>query len=397
MPTNVVWFERLAYASLGLGFVVLALDRQNLSRLAPPAALVGMLLLTIAVMALLIWLTARRRQGWARWALLALFLLGLPYFFANLLRQSLLSVPVSLLQTVLQGVALFYVFTGDAGPWFARARPLPLPKVPMPVAVERFEQLGYAGLILAILATLFDLIEAARAPQSSVSKALGGLLEVAAIGIGWLLIWLIARHRQAWARWVLLAFAVIVLGSLALSHGRAPIWIDGLRGLQVVAWLAATGFTYTDEARPWFHAASFPAAAAAPKMRIRVAAGRRIVVEPEEATHRAKVDDHVAEMGRLGIPGWIAAPPPFEWLWSAGIEVPPPLFLGFLPLLLIAAAPATIVWMLPLAFIAPPAVALVLAAWGGLVFGALVAGCYRYRARDLALPAWEDYLPVLRT
>lgn len=396
MPTSVVWFERLAYASLGLGFVALALDYDNLSRLAPPAALVGVLLLTIAAMALLIWLIARQRQGWARWVLLALFLIGLPYFFTNLLRQSLVSVPVSLLQTVLQGVALFYVFTGDARPWFVRPQPQPLPSIPMPLAVERFEQLGYTGLILAIAATLFGLVDAARAPQSSVGKAVAGLAEVVAIGIGWLLIWLVARHRQGWARWVFLTFAGILLSTSVMRFGGAPIWVDGLRGLQVLAWLAGISLTFMDEARPWFHAASLAAASEKPKLRVRVPASRRIVIEPDAATHRGKVDGHIAEMSQLGIPSWVAAPLPFEWLWSAGIELPPPLFLGFLPMLLIATVPATIVWLFPLAFLVPPAIALVLAAWGGLIFGLVVAGCYRYRARDLALPAWENYLPVVR-
>jgi hypothetical protein len=394
MPTNVVWFERLAYASLGLGLAVLALDYQNLSRLGAPAAVVGLLLLAIAGMALLIGLAARRRQSWARWLLLGLFVLGLPYFFSNLLRQSLISVPLSLAQTVLQGVALFYVFTGDARPWFGQPQALPLPKVAMPVAVERFEQLGYAGLILAIAATLFDLVEAARAPHSSVAKALAGLLEIVVIGIGWLLIWLIARQRQGWARWVFLGFALLLLAQLVLGLGGAPLWVDGLNGLQVLAWLAAASLTLMDEARPWFRVTELPAVAEPPRLRLRVAAGQRIVIEPEEATHRKKVEAHIAEVGRLGIPARIAAPPPFALMWAAGLEVPPPLFLGFLPVMAIAAVPAAIFCALPIAFLARPALALVLAAWCGLVLGALTAAYYHRKARDLALPAWEHYLPV---
>jgi hypothetical protein len=397
MPTNVVWFERLAYASLGLGLLDLALDLQNLSRLSPAVSLIGTLVLTLGVIALLIWLVARRRQGWARWALLALYLLGLPFFFRNLMQQSLLSVPISLLQMVLQGVALFFVFTGDAKAWFAGAQKAPLPSLPLPKSIERFEQLGYAGLILAIAATLFDLIEAARAPQSSVSKALAGLLEIVVIGAGWLLIWLIVRQRQGWARWVFLGFALVLLAHLVLSFGRAPLWVDGLNGLQVLAWLAGVSLTLMDEARPWFEASPLPAQDEKPKPRLRVAAGQRIVVEPEEATHRKKVDAHIAEVGRLGVPSYIAAPPPFELLWSAGLEIPPPLFLGYLPVMLIVAAPAAIVCVFPFAFLVRPAVALVLAAWCGLILGAVVAAFWRRKARDLALPAWEHYLPILPT
>ena len=107
-----------------------------------------------------------------------------------------------------------------------------------------------------------------------------------------------------------------------------------------------------DEARPWFEATSPPAQAQKPKMRLRVAAGQRIVVEPEEATFRRKVDAHIAEVGRLGVPRHVAAPPPFELLWSAGLEIPPPLFLGFLPMMAAAAVPVAIVALLPIALLA---------------------------------------------
>jgi hypothetical protein len=397
MPTNVVWFERLAYASLGLGLLDLALDLRNLSRLSPAVNLIGTLVLTLGVVALLIWLVARRRQGWARWAFLVLYLLGLPFFFRNLMQQSLLSVPISLLQTVLQGVALYFVFTGDAKAWFAGPRKAPPPSLPLPGSIERFEQLGYAGLILAIAATLFKLVEAARAPQSSVAGALAGLLEIVVIGAGWLLIWLTARQRQGWARWVFLGFALVLLARLVLTFGRAPLWVDGLYGLQVLAWLAGVSLTLVNEARPWFEASPLPAQEEKPKLRLRVPAGQRIVVEPEEVTHRTKVDAHVAEVGRLGVPAHVAAPPPFELLWSAGLEIPPPLFLGFLPVMAIVAAPATIVCVFPFAFLVRPAVALVLAAWCGLILGAIVASLYRRKARDLALPAWEHYLPIQPT
>ena len=398
MPTNVVWFERLAYASLALGLLDLALDFRNLSRLSPAINLIGTLVLTLGVIALLIWLVARRRQGWARWAFLVLYLFGLPFFFMNLMQQSLLSVPISLLQVVLQGVALFFVFTGDAKTWFAQPQSAPLLDMPMPKSVERFEQLGYVGLILAIVATLFDLIDAARAPQSSVTKAILGLLEIVAIGIGWLLIWLIARRRQGWARWVFLGFVLVLLAHLVLTFGRSPIWADGLNGLQI-ARLARRRSACRSWTRPGpgSRRCLLPAAAEKPKMRLRVPAGQRIVVEPEEATFRRKVDAHIAEVGRLGVPRHVAAPPPFELLWSAGLEIPPPLFLGFLPMMAVAAVPAAIVSVLPIALLVRPAVALVLAAWCGLIFGAIVAAYYRHKARDLALPVWEHYLPILPT
>jgi hypothetical protein len=313
------------------------------------------------------------------------------------MQQSLVTVPISLLQVILQGVALFFVFTGDAKLWFTPLASVPLPKVPMPKSVERFEQLGYVGVMLAIVATASQLLEVTRGPQGSVAgEAVAVLAQLVVIGIGWLLVWLIARRRQSWARWVFVAVSLLVLAFLVLSFGNTALWLDGLRGLQVLAWLAAIGFALMDEARPWFLPTSLPDLGDRPKMRVRVAAAQRIVVEPDTATHRSKVDGHIAEVGQLGIPAYVAAPPPFELLWTMGLEVPPPLFLGFLPTMLIAGIPFAIVWTLPSALMARPTVALVLAAWGGLIFGVIVATYYRYKSRDLALPAWEDYLPILR-
>ena len=265
------------------------------------------------------------------------------------MQQSLLSVPISLLQVVLQGVALFFVFTGDAKTWFAQPQSAPLLDMPMPKSIERFEQLGYVGLILAIVATLFDLIDAARAPQSSVTKAILGLLEILAIGVGWLLIWLIARRRQGWARWAFLGFHA---GAAGPPRADLRTLADLGRWAQRAAGAShgspAISLTLMDEARPWFESDA-PSrcgreAQDAPARAPRASASSS---SPTRPRHRRKVDSHIAEVGRLGVPGHVAAPPPFELLWSAGLEIPPPLFLGFLPMMAVAAVPAAIVSVLP--------------------------------------------------
>lgn len=69
MPKSIAWFERLAYLSLVVGALSLALHwslvqstfGQN-SYLYPVSAVI-----TLAVQVMLIWLTARRRTNWARW------------------------------------------------------------------------------------------------------------------------------------------------------------------------------------------------------------------------------------------------------------------------------------------------------------------------------------------
>ena len=77
-----------------------------------------------------------------------------------------------------------------------------------------------------------------------------------------------------------------------------------------------------------------------------------------------------------------------------GLEIPPPLFLGFLPTMLIAGVPFALVWALGNAFVSRISVALVLAAWAGLIFGAVVAAYYRHVTKKLPLPSWVDYLPT---
>ena len=396
MPGNVVWFERLAYVSLALALLVVALDFDNVAKAAPAPILVGALLFAIGLTALLIWLIARRRQNWGRWLFLALFVLGLPYFVGNLMRQSLLSVPISLLQAVMQGVALFFIFTGDAKPWFDRPQPVAKPSMPAPQNVERFEQLGYGGLILAIIAAAFELLRLRAGQQEAAAGPVGGVLVgLSGIGAGWLLIWLIARRRMGWARFVFLGLSLLGLAYWILSFGRTSLWLEALGGLQILAWLVAIGFALTDEAQPWFKVTrGLPAGSEKPKARIRVAAGQRIVVEPSEATHRTKVDAHIAEAAQHGIPGYVAAPPLFELLWATGLQIPPPLFLGFGSVMSIAGLPFGIVWIVLNALVARMGVALVLGAWAGLLFGAVIAAYYAQVSRRLALPSWEDYLPL---
>ena len=130
MPIHVARFEQLAYASLALGLVIGALDFENLAKRASTPTLIATLIITIGIVALLIWLTARRKQNWARWTFLIFFLVGLPFFIINLGQQSLMSLPFSLLQATMQGVAIYLIFTGDARAWFEREQAAPLPDIP---------------------------------------------------------------------------------------------------------------------------------------------------------------------------------------------------------------------------------------------------------------------------
>jgi hypothetical protein len=82
-----------------------------------------------AIVVLFIWLIARRRANWARWALLIMFLAGMVFYIPTLgqmLRTSPLSAILSIIQYFIEGLALYLVFTGNAVAWF-RAQPAKMP------------------------------------------------------------------------------------------------------------------------------------------------------------------------------------------------------------------------------------------------------------------------------
>lgn len=129
MPRNVIIFERLMYASLSIGLLNLILDASRQADLPEVQAVgglpfvAGVALATLGIILLLIWLIARKRKNWARWVFAAMFVLGLWPTLQNLSVLLSANPPVALLsvaQIVIQMAALFFVFTGDAPPWFEK-------------------------------------------------------------------------------------------------------------------------------------------------------------------------------------------------------------------------------------------------------------------------------------
>jgi hypothetical protein len=69
---------------------------------------------------LLSWQAVWRRKNWARWALLVYALIFLPWMFEDVV------VPVIFLDSLVvatNALALFFLFTGDARPWFGAPDP----------------------------------------------------------------------------------------------------------------------------------------------------------------------------------------------------------------------------------------------------------------------------------
>jgi hypothetical protein len=131
MPSNVRNFFWLNVLSLALGVVVAILTwSKNIAITTAMGQgagyLIGIQVGVMALLFLLLWLIAFKRQNWARWIWLVMFVLGMPGYivvFKNLMGISLAGA-ISLMQLGLQIVALYSIFTGNAPAWFRRELPV---------------------------------------------------------------------------------------------------------------------------------------------------------------------------------------------------------------------------------------------------------------------------------
>jgi hypothetical protein len=131
MPSNVRTFAVLCYLSLVIGIfqAVLSFD-DSVTAAAHLGGARFVLIVDIGVvafLALIFWLVAFRRQNWARWLLLVMCVIGLPLTimtFSALLQSAPTQAAVSIFQTVMQIVALYLVFTGNAKAWFCKEKAL---------------------------------------------------------------------------------------------------------------------------------------------------------------------------------------------------------------------------------------------------------------------------------
>jgi drug/metabolite transporter (DMT)-like permease len=122
VPKNVWWFEVLLYASLVLDALSVAFqDRTPTPRLTEQMINVstwlalGLLLLLFYF----VWLAARRKKSWPRWALaaaLALSLISLAQVIGE--RGMQFDVLVDTVSCTLTALGLYLSFTGDAKDWF---------------------------------------------------------------------------------------------------------------------------------------------------------------------------------------------------------------------------------------------------------------------------------------
>jgi hypothetical protein len=110
-------------------------------------------------------------------------------------------------------------------------------------------------------------------------------------------------------------------------------------------------------------------------------------------THREKVAHLVSELRAKGVNQSIVAPPVFRLLWAVGIQIPPPLFIPFLPLALFLA----VAWGIPFGVFMWAVTRLHIrdlllpCAIGSAFFGLVAAAWNRWKAKKLKLPDWKHY------
>ncbi|HXN87115.1 MAG TPA: hypothetical protein VN867_13665 [Candidatus Binataceae bacterium] len=125
MPSNVARFEQLMYLAIAFGVIEAALNWNRAVLEADPVGgatfvviVQGSILLSDVI---LIWLIARRRKNWARWLALISFLVEIPFrvnTYIDLFQTDAFAGVLSAAQDLLQMIALYLVFTGDARDWF---------------------------------------------------------------------------------------------------------------------------------------------------------------------------------------------------------------------------------------------------------------------------------------
>jgi len=128
MTSNVRKFAILSYLSLLIGVVqAFMMFHEAVAQAAKVGGawfVVTVQIAVFSILAILYAAAALGRQNWARWAVLVIFVLGLPFVvlsYPSLFGHAPVQGVVSVIQTIMQAAGLYYVFTGNAKEWFQKS------------------------------------------------------------------------------------------------------------------------------------------------------------------------------------------------------------------------------------------------------------------------------------
>ena len=122
VPRNVVWFEVLLYLSLALDALSVAFqDRTPTAEMTEQMIMVATVMAACLILLLVyfVWLAAKRRKNWPRWALAAALVLSV-FSLAQIIGESgvQLDSGIEIVSCILTAAGLYFSFTGDAQGWF---------------------------------------------------------------------------------------------------------------------------------------------------------------------------------------------------------------------------------------------------------------------------------------
>jgi peptidoglycan/LPS O-acetylase OafA/YrhL len=122
VPKNVLWFEVLLYASLMLDALSVAFaERTPTAQMTESMIMVASLMAAslIGLLVYFVWLAARRRKNWPRWAMAAALVLSVISLVGILGERGLeFDSGIEIVSCALTAMGLYFSFTGDAKGWF---------------------------------------------------------------------------------------------------------------------------------------------------------------------------------------------------------------------------------------------------------------------------------------
>ena len=122
VPKNVLWFEVLLYLSLTLDALSVAFqDRTPTADMTEQMIMVATVMAACLILLLVyfVWLAAKRRKNWPRWALAAALLLSVISLIQIISESGVqLDSGIEIVSCILTAAGLYFSFTGDAQGWF---------------------------------------------------------------------------------------------------------------------------------------------------------------------------------------------------------------------------------------------------------------------------------------
>ncbi len=122
VPKNVLWFEVLLYLSLTLDALSVAFqDRTPTADMTEQMIMVATVMAACLILLLVyfVWLAAKRRKNWPRWALAAALVLSVISLLQVIVESGVqLDSGIEIVSCILTAAGLYFSFTGDAQGWF---------------------------------------------------------------------------------------------------------------------------------------------------------------------------------------------------------------------------------------------------------------------------------------